>query len=115
MHFADGTPKPALDHFDDPIWVDFNDKVAWGQVRPGTAHTVTIQRRLAGGASPWETLATVATRPDGASQIATPPVAFAPYRAIAEDGTTTASLIAVPPGAASGGDATGTSGDDANV
>src|SRR3954454_22040130 len=112
MHFADGTPKPALDHFDDPIWVDFNDKVAWGQVRPGTAHTVTIQRRLAGGASPWETLATVPTGaggdppwepprtvppgPDGAWQIAPPPVAFATYRAIAEDGTTTASLIAVP-------------------
>ena len=34
MHFADGTPKPALDHFGDPIWVDFRDNVAWGQVRP---------------------------------------------------------------------------------
>ncbi len=115
MHFTDGTPKPALDHFDDPIWVDFQDQVAWGQVRPGETHTVTIQRRLAGGATAWETLGTVPTGPDGAWQIATPPVAFATYRAIAEDGTTTGSLIAVPPGAASEGEDTGTPGDDASV
>src|SRR3954462_14250928 len=115
MHFADGAPKPALNHFDAPIWVDFHDKVAWGQVRPGATHAVTIQRRRPRGAPPWETLGTVPTGPDGAWQIATPPVAFATYRAIAEDGTTTASLIAVAPGAASGGDDTGTSGDDAAV
>jgi hypothetical protein len=103
LYFDDGTEKPALANFDDPIWVDFRDKVAWGQVRPGSVHQVTIQRRLAGGATPWETLATVPTDADGSWQIPTDPVAFATYRSIAEDGTASAALIAVPPGASSEG------------
>jgi hypothetical protein len=101
---GDGNPKPALAHFHDPIWVDFRDDVAWGQVRSGGAHTVTVQRRIAGGATTWETLATVTTDIDGSWQIPTTPIAFATYRSIAEDGTTSAALIAVPPGQASEGD-----------
>jgi hypothetical protein len=115
LHFADGASKPALAHFDDPIWVDFHDKVAWGQVRPGTGHTVTIQRRLAGGATPWETLATVQTDTDGSWQIATPPVPFATYRSIAEDGRTSAAMIAVPPGQASADEVPSPTPDDALV
>ena len=115
LHDVDGEPKPALAHFDDPIWVDFGDNVAWGQVRPGGAHTVTIQRRVAGGATPWETLATVPTGIDGSWQIPTVPIAFATYRAIAEDGTTSASLIAVPPGQASAGEEPAGSAEDTLV
>ena len=104
LNDVDGDPKPALAHFADPIWVDFHDNVAWGQVRPGGVHTVSVQRRIAGGATQWETLATVTTDTDGSWQIPTVPIAFATYRAIADDGTTSAGLIAVPPGQASQGE-----------
>jgi hypothetical protein len=101
LHDVEGDPKPALAHFDSPIWVDFARGVVWGQVRPGGVHQVTVQRRIAGGATPWENLATVPTGPDGGWQIASPAVAFASYRAVADDGTTTATMIAVPPGQSS--------------
>jgi hypothetical protein len=104
LHFDDGDPKPALAHFGSPIWVDFRDQIAWGQVRHGGVHQVTVQRRIAGGATNWETLATVTTDTDGSWQIPTVPIAFATYRAVAEDGSSSAALIAVPPGAASEGD-----------
>jgi glycosyl hydrolase family 79 len=100
MHFVDGSEKPALAHFDDPIWVDFRDDVVWGQVRPGGVHTVTVQRRIAGGATDWETIAVVQTGIDGSWQVPTTPVPIARYRSIAEDGTTSAAIVAVPPGLA---------------
>ena len=101
LHDSEGEPKPALAHFDDPIWVDFRRGVVWGQVRPGGVREVTVQRRLAGSTTSWETLATLATGPDGAWQISTPAVAFATYRAVADGGTQSANMIAVPPGLAS--------------
>jgi hypothetical protein len=101
LYDSEGDPKPALAHFDDPIWVDFRRGVVWGQVRPGGIRQVTVQRRLAGGTTGWETLATIATAPDGAWQITTPAVAFATYRAVADDGSESARMIAVPPGQAS--------------
>ena len=115
LHFADGSEKPALAHFNDPIWVDFRDNVAWGQVRPGGVHTVTVQRRIAGGATNWETLATVQTDTDGSWQIPTTPVPFATYRSIAEDGTMSSALIAVPPGQTSADEVPSGSPDDALV
>jgi hypothetical protein len=101
LHDSQGDPKPALAHFDDPIWVDFRRGVVWGQVRPGGVRQVTVQRRLAGSATGWETLATLATAPDGAWQISSPAVAFATYRAVADGGSESANSIAVPPGQAS--------------
>ena len=98
LHDVDGEPKPALAHFDDPIWVDFHDNAVWGQVRPGGVHTVTVQRRVAGAATPWETLATVTTGIDGSWQVPTTPVPFATYRSVSEDGRSSAGLVAVPPG-----------------
>jgi hypothetical protein len=98
---SDGEAKPALAHFDSPIWVDFPRGVVWGQVRPGLFHLVTVQRRVAGGASPWEDIAVVQTAADGSWQIQTPVLAFATYRAVADDGTTSAARIAVPPGQSS--------------
>jgi hypothetical protein len=115
LHFADGTPKPALAHFDNPIWVDFRDDVVWGQVRPGSVHTVTVQRRVAGGATDWETLATVPTDIDGSWQIKTTPVPIARYRAIAEDGTESAAIVAVPPGQTSEDEVPDATPDDALV
>jgi hypothetical protein len=115
FHFADGSPKPALAHFHNPIWVDFRDDVAWGQVRPGGVHTVTVQRRIAGGATNWETLATVQTDTDGSWQIPTVPVPFATYRSIAEDGTMSAAMVAVPPGQTSEDEVPDASPDDALV
>ena len=82
LHDVDGEPKPALAHFDDPIWVDFHDNAVWGQVRPGRrAHGHGPAPRR-GRATPWETLATVATGIDGSWQVPTTPVPFATYRAI---------------------------------
>lgn len=115
LHDADGDPKPALAHFDSPIWFDFRTNVVWGQVRPGAAHQVLVQRRLAGGATSWESIATVPTGDDGAWQVSTPAVAFATYRAIADDGTTSAAMIAVPPGLGAEEDATDSGDEDAPV
>jgi len=108
LQFADGTPKPALAHFDDPIWVDFAGHAVWGQVRPGSGHSVVVQRRLAGGATAWQTLAAVPTGADGAWQIPENPIPFATYRSVAEDGETSAAMVAVPPGLALTGDVAGT-------
>ena len=44
----DGEPKPALAHFDDPMWVDVRRNVIWGQIRPGTEHDVEVQMRPPG-------------------------------------------------------------------
>jgi hypothetical protein len=114
LHFNDGTDKPALDHFHDPIWIDFRDNAAWGQVRPGDVHAVTLQRRLAGSAI-WEDLATVGTGIDGAWQVAIQPVPFATYRSIADDGTTSAGMVAVPPGQTSDGEVPDNLPDDTLV
>jgi hypothetical protein len=61
--FADGRPKPVLDAFANPFWVQARPGLAtvtlWGQVRPGDAHTVSIERRLPGRA--WRALEDVPT------------------------------------------------------
>src|SRR6185312_5678195 len=114
LHDVDGEPKPALAHFDDPIWVDFHDGAVWGQVRPGGVRTVTVQRRVAGAATPWETLATVTTGIDGSWQIPTTPVPFATYRSVSDDGRSSADLVAVPPGQTAD-DATSDPADDTIV
>lgn len=41
-HTSDLTPKLALAHFNHPIWLA--GKTLWGQVRPGTRHTVQVQQ-----------------------------------------------------------------------
>ena len=46
LWFANGKPKPAAKSFPDPIVV--RGGVVWGQVRPGGAHRVTVERRLRG-------------------------------------------------------------------
>jgi hypothetical protein len=61
LRFSGGRPKPSLAHFDTPFALDARNARLWGQVRPGGAHTVTVERRQNGGA--WTTLAV--TRTDG--------------------------------------------------
>jgi hypothetical protein len=54
LRFVNDRPKPALRGFPQPFWAEQapRSRVArlWGQVRPGAAHTVTVQRRTPGSA-----------------------------------------------------------------
>jgi hypothetical protein len=59
LRFAKGRAKPSLAHFDTPFALDARNARLWGQVRPGGAHTVTVERRRPGG--PWTTLAVTTT------------------------------------------------------
>src|SRR3954452_18242072 len=85
-----GDPKPALRHFSDPFWIDVPRQTLWGQVRPGDAHDVELQFRPPGASTAWSTLAHVTTGPDGSWSLRTPLVPFASYRAISDDGETSA-------------------------
>jgi hypothetical protein len=61
LRFVDGAAKPARSVFPKPFWAQRRDRrtvTLWGQVRPGDAHTVTVERR---SGSSWRTLATVTT------------------------------------------------------
>ena len=92
----DGEPKPALAHFDDPMWVDVQRNVIWGQIRPGTEHDVEVQMRPPGAGTAWQTVRRVRTTADGSWFVETPLQLFASYRAVWEDGRTTATLVATP-------------------
>jgi hypothetical protein len=59
VRFTGGRAKPSLAHFDTPFVVDARRSRLWGQVRPGRAHTVAVERRTRTG--PWTPLATVQT------------------------------------------------------
>jgi len=48
MRFLGGKPKPALAHFDTPMALDAARSRLWGQVRPGGAETVRVERRSRG-------------------------------------------------------------------
>jgi hypothetical protein len=61
MHFLDGPRQPALADFGRPFWAERRSRgVArlWGQVRPGDAHDVTIERK---SGSAWKPVASVRT------------------------------------------------------
>jgi hypothetical protein len=66
--FADGRPKPSMRTFPNPFWVDLRPGSRrarlWGQVRPGDAHTVTVQWRRPGRKA-WTLVRTVRTTPSG--------------------------------------------------
>ena len=59
LRFRGGRAKPSLAHFDTPFVLDARRGRLWGQVRPGGAHTVTVQRRLKGRS--WRRYAVVRT------------------------------------------------------
>ncbi|MGZ4275663.1 MAG: glycosyl hydrolase family protein [Solirubrobacteraceae bacterium] len=102
LNTSDGRPKLALAHFDNPIWVDVTLNTIWGQVRPGGAHDVEVQARTAGMGTAWTPLAQVTTAPDGTWSVQTPVVPYASYRAVSDDGNTTATMVATPPSASTG-------------
>ena len=66
LRFADDRPKPALATFPNPFQVSVSGRRAtlWGQVRPGGAHPVTVQRRRP-GTTRWITLRTLSTNAFG--------------------------------------------------
>ena len=66
MRTVDGTAKPALRVFPRPLWVRRTSRRSisvWGQVRPGDAHEVTLERR---SGSRWVRVATIRTDTRGA-------------------------------------------------
>jgi len=66
MLFSDGRPKPLLAAFPNPFWAEVRRGRSsvrfWGQVRPGDAHRVRLQRRLQGA---WATVRILQTDPSG--------------------------------------------------
>jgi hypothetical protein len=60
LRYVDGRPKRSLAHFDTPFVLDAARRRLWGQMRPGGAHRVTIERRLR-GSSTWRSFATATT------------------------------------------------------
>ncbi len=66
LYFFDGNPKPARKSFPNPFWVDLprgrKTATVWGQVRPGGAAQVTVQK---GSGSSFTTLKVVTTDAQG--------------------------------------------------
>jgi hypothetical protein len=89
----DGDEKPALAHFDDPLWVDIKRNVIWGQIRPGGEHDVEIQVRGAGAGTNWQPVQRRRTVADGSFFITTPVQPFASYRAVYDGGRRSTGVI----------------------
>lgn len=80
--FANGRPKPLLAAFPNPFFVDVRPRARlarfWGQVRPGTVHQVTLQKRTGGGA--WTPVRSFTTTAYGVWTAQLPVTAAADYR-----------------------------------
>lgn len=67
LYYHDGRPKPAARTFEHPFWVELPRRrrtaTVWGQVRPGNAHTVTVERRRGRGG--YRKLRTLTTNSQG--------------------------------------------------
>ncbi len=90
LRYTGGRAKPSLAHFDTPFALDADRSRLWGQVRPGSAHTVTIERRPRGGR--WRTLAVVTTDGRGYWTLQRRLTTGASYRYRADDGRVSATL-----------------------
>ncbi len=68
LYYYDGRAKPARAAFPNPFWVDLpkgrRTATVWGQVRPGGAAQVTVQRKLAGKSS-YTTVKALTTNAQG--------------------------------------------------
>jgi hypothetical protein len=64
LELVNGTPKPALASFPDPLVVDLGRGVIWGQVRPGALPLATLQIRPPGAAD-FSDVQDVPLGPDG--------------------------------------------------
>jgi hypothetical protein len=92
--FAGGRAKPALAHFPVPFYLDAPRSTLWGQVRPGGAHPVLVQRR-APGAHAWTTVASVTTDARGYWSLRMRLTRGAAYRFVTADGAAAASMARV--------------------
>jgi len=90
LRFNGGRAKPSLAHFDTPFALDAARNRLWGQVRPGGAHTVTIERKLKNGG--WITFAVVGTDSRGYFTLTRPLTRGASYRYRSDDGRVSATL-----------------------
>ncbi len=83
LYFYDGRAKPSRASFPDPFWVDLpkgrRTATVWGQVRPGGAAQVTVQRKLA-GKSTYSTIKTLTTNAQGFFSFTTTVNAKASFR-----------------------------------
>jgi hypothetical protein len=88
MRYFNGTAKLALRTFPIPFWAQRRGRSAidiWGQVRPGDASSVQIQRR---NGSSWMTITTMSTNSKGYYSYRYTSPAAATLRAVTEYGTT---------------------------
>jgi hypothetical protein len=90
LRYADGRAKPALAHFPVPFFLDAARGLLWGQVRPGGAHPVLVQRRAPGGG--WTTVARITTDARGYWTRRMRLVRGVSYRFVAADGAARASM-----------------------
>ncbi len=94
MVFADGRAKPLLRAFPNPFWVDVRPGRAaarfWGQVRPGGAHRVALQRRVG---SRWTTLRELGTNAFGFWTTVLPVRAAGTFRFTWADGASLAQHV----------------------
>jgi hypothetical protein len=89
LRFTSGRAKPSLAHFDTPFALDAPNRRLWGQVRPGGAHMVTVERKPSAGA--WSTFAVTRTNARGYWTLRRPLTQGASYRYRA-DGRVSATL-----------------------
>ena len=97
--FENGTPKPALDTFPDPIFADRLPKKpgaqrVWGQIRPGASHRITLQRSAPGSAT-FTTVAVRTTTARGYWTVVRPVVAGERYR-VSYPGTGGSTFLTAP-------------------
>lgn len=101
MYFFDGNAKPARKSLPNPFWVDLprgrSTATVWGQVRPGGATQVTVQK---GSGSSFSTLKSLTT--DGQGYFTTTTVVTRKtsyrFRYVGADGkTVTSSTVTVAP------------------
>jgi hypothetical protein len=101
LYRFDGNAKPSRKSFPNPFWVDLpkgrSTATVWGQVRPGGAATVTVQK---GSGTSFSTLKTVTTDDEGYFRFTTTvnrKTSFR-YRYAGADGhTVTSSTMTVTP------------------
>jgi hypothetical protein len=90
LRYAGGRAKPSLAHFDTPFALDAARSRLWGQVRPGGAHTVTVERKARGRR--WGARAVVTTDSRGYWTLQRRLSGSLFYRFKADDGRVSATL-----------------------
>lgn len=107
LYFFDGNPKPARKTFPNPFWVDLpkgsRTATVWGQVRPGGAAQVTVQKRAGSSFTTHRALTTDAQGYFRFTTTVTKKTSFR-FRYTGADGrTVTSSTVTVAPAKARAG------------